>query len=335
MVKNTGHFCVHPFTYTEFHNRGQFLCCPDWNTTKIGEISGSLNDNWNSEEAEDVRNEMRKGNFKNCLPSACPVLNTFLETGTASHTIKPLSELHTVENSRPHRIKICSDRPCNLQCPSCRSELFPNSNSSTERTTVLLENIQKYYGSDLKEIFISGGGDPFYSNPLRDFLINFDNSRFPSLEEIIIHTNGIMLTPKLWNMMSEVHKYIHHIEISIDASTKDTYENKVRLRGKWDTLLDNLNFISTIDTIHSITTSFVTQKDNYKEMEDFVNLCQSIFNGKASLFIQFYKIADWGALPQDILLDKQVWRKEHPEYGEFRKEVEKLKKYENVISNFN
>ena len=335
MIKNTGHFCEHPFMYTEFHDAGEYICCPDWNTTLIGSSDNKL-ENWFSKEAEDIRNEMLKGNFKNCLPDRCPVLNTFLETGKPTHSIKPLSEFDPKKYNLPHRFKICKDKPCNLQCPSCRLDFIPNNDRNTKETTQTLQQIEKYYGSELKEIFLSGGGDPFYSTPIREFFINFDETKFPALENIILHTNGIMWTPKMWEKMHRIHKFVNRVEISIDAATKDTYENKVRIRGKWDTLMENLKFIASLDSIPHIATSFVAQKDNYTEMEDFVLMCREIFKNKIdTLHIQFYKIVDWGLNNLDQLRPKQVWSEEHPEYSKFRKEVAKLKKYPNVVSNFN
>lgn len=335
MIKDTGHFCEHPFMYTEFHESGEYLCCPDWNTTNIGNSDNKL-DNWFSKEAEEVRTEMLKGNFKNCLPDRCPVLNTFLKTGKPTHSIRPLSEFDPLKYNLPHRFKICKDKPCNLQCPSCRLDFIPNSDKNTIETTQTLEAIQRDYGPELKEIFLSGGGDPFYSNPIRNFFIDFDETKFPALENIILHTNAIMWTPKLWAKMHKIHKYVNRVEISIDAATKDTYENKVRIRGKWDTLMQNLEYINSLESIEHIATSFVVQQANYKEMEDFVKMSKEIFKSRGKrLHIQFYKIVDWGLDNLDELRPKQIWKEDHPEYQDYIKEVAKIEKYENVISNLN
>ena len=44
----------------------------------------------------------------------------------------------------------------------------------------------------------------------------------------------------MWDSMPNVHKYVKSCEISIDAGTKDTYENKTRLGGNWENLMNNL-----------------------------------------------------------------------------------------------
>ena len=119
--------------------------------------------------------------------------------------------------------------------------------------------------------------------------------------------------------MSKVHKYIKTCEISIDAATKDTYENKVRVGGNWDELIENLKFINTIKSLKSIKTSFVVQQKNYKEMKLFYDLMYSIFDEKVNVF--FGKITNWGTFSEEDFLLEQIWNESHSEYNEFIKEV--------------
>ena len=134
-------------------------------------------------------------------------------------------------------------------------------------------------------------------------------------------------------MMSNIHPYVKSCEISIDASRKETYE-KVRLGGKWETLIENLHFINTIPTLEQINLSFVAQKENYKEMSEFVEMVNKIFRNKKVL-IYFYKVANWGTFSEQQYNEIKVWDNEHLLYNEFKIEVEKLKKYHNVVHNFN
>ena len=135
----------------------------------------------------------------------------------------------------------------------------------------------------------------------------------------------------MWDSMPNVHKYVTTCEISIDAGTKDTYENKTRLGGNWDTLINNLNFISTIKTLKSIKTSFVVQDTNYTEMETFYNLMYSIFGKKVNVF--FGKITNWGTFSEGEFKLKQVWNTEHAEHELFKKEFNKMCKNTNLFHN--
>jgi hypothetical protein len=91
-----------------------------------------------------------------------------------------------------------------------------------------------------------------------------------------IITNGNLLDEKLWKQMKAT-PYIKVIEISIDASTKDTYENKTRLNGNWDRLINNLTFLATQGhIIEEFVCSMVVSKHNYKEMYMFYELITNL-----------------------------------------------------------
>jgi hypothetical protein len=116
-----------------------------------------------------------------------------------------------------------------------------------------------------------------------------------------------------------------------DAGTQNTYENKTRLGGKWDTLINNLKFISTIDTLKSVKTSFVVQDSNYMEMETFYNIMYSIFGKKVNVF--FGKITNWGTFSEAEFKLKQVWDSNHPEHELFKKEFNKIGRNTNLFHN--
>jgi MoaA/NifB/PqqE/SkfB family radical SAM enzyme len=339
------YFCLHPFIYTEFHRdwstgkpkETQFLCCPDWNNVDI-HVSDNLMDNWNSDAAKKVREGHLSGNFVGCSPINCPSFNTLLNTGEAAGSIRPISE-YNEENFKqkgPVRIKVCSDDACNFRCPTCRTELYPNTPEKTDRTNKLLNNIKEYYGPTLKEIYLSGGGDPFYSIPIRNFLTDLKTEDFPVIESVILHTNGSLWTEKLWSQMTNIHPYVKDCEISIDAATKDTYENKTRLGGKWDVLMANLEFIKNIQTIERIWFSFVVQQNNYKEMEAFILLIDHLFkDSKIKTIIQLQKVTQWPSISDQRYAEMKIWEPTNPEYNDFLIELAKIKKYDNIFHNLN
>jgi MoaA/NifB/PqqE/SkfB family radical SAM enzyme len=153
----------------------------------------------------------------------------------------------------------------------------------------------------------------------RDFLRNFNKSKWPNLKSIHLHTNATRWNKEMWESMPNIHPYVKSCEISVDAGTKETYETKTRINGNWDVLLDNLKFISTIPTLSSVKTSFVVQQKNYKEMKLFYDLMYSIFGKKVNVF--FGKITNWGTFTDEDFLSEQIWNESHPEYNEFVKEV--------------
>jgi MoaA/NifB/PqqE/SkfB family radical SAM enzyme len=138
-----------------------------------------------------------------------------------------------------------------------------------------------------------------------------------------------MWNKEMWDSMPNIHEYVHTCEISIDAGTKDTYENKTRLGGNWDNLINNLIFINTLQI--SVKTSFVVQDSNYMEMELFYNLMYSIFGNNVNVF--FGKITNWGTFSEGEFKLKQVWDTDHPEHRLFKKEFNKIWKNQNIFHN--
>jgi sulfatase maturation enzyme AslB (radical SAM superfamily) len=208
-------------------------------------------------------------------------------------------------------------------------DLIVEDSNGIKRIEKTIEEIDTYYSANVKTIYITGSGDPFVSVGFRNYLRNFNPKKYPNLKSIHLHTNASMWDKKMWDSMPNVHKYIHSCEISIDAGIKDTYENKTRLGGNWENLLNNLKFISTLPI--SVKTSFVVQDCNYMEMETFYNLMYSIFGNKVNVF--FGKITNWGTFSEGEFKLKQVWDTEHPEHQLFKNEFNKIWKNQNLFHN--
>ena len=188
----------------------------------------------------------------------------------------------------------------------------------------IIDFINKGYSKDCRRIVITGSGDPFASKSFRRFMFEFDPKVWPKLNTLYLVSNGKLFNKKHWDKMEKIQPYITDVEISIDAGTKDTYENKTRLGGDWDILMDNLKFISTIDTIESLRISFIVQKDNYKEMTNCAELVYDIFkdritdttsNKKTTVF--FGRIAKWTHMTDKDMEEKDVADPNHPNHQDF------------------
>ena len=152
---------------------------------------------------------------------------------------------------------------------------------------------------------------PFF----RSFLQEFDSKKYPKVKTVHLHTNGNLWTPSMWNSMKNVHPYVGSVEISIDASNKETYDI-VRRNGDWDMLMENLDYINTLDTIDVITLSFVVQNINYKEIFEFEKLKDRL-NNIPQVRTHYHKILDWGHMSD--FDERAVWKPEHRNYNDFRK----------------
>ena len=335
MIDLKQYVCSVPFNSLEIHNNVCFTCCPSWlpNSIKTSEIP--LKEIWNSEPIVDIRNSILDGSFKYCNKELCPYLSKLLNYGVTSGPIHLKSNSNytnpIIENNTPSEVIMNFDRTCNYKCPSCRVDLIVENGKGLSRIEKTIDEIDTYYSNNIKTLYITGTGDPFVSVSFRNYLRNFEPKKYPKLQNIHLHTNASMWNKEMWNSMPNVHKYVHTCEISIDAGTKDTYENKTRLGGKWDNLINNLNFIKTIPTLNNIKTSFVVQDTNYIEMEIFYNLMYSIFGKKVNVF--FGKIINWGTFSEGEFELKKVWDINHPEHLLFKKEFNKIWKNTNLFHN--
>ena len=329
------YICGVPFNSLEIHNNVCFVCCPSWlpNKIEIGEIQ--LKDIYNSKPVVDIRNSILDGSFKYCDKELCPYLSKLVNYGVPSGPIHLKRNSHyknsIIDNNTPEYLVMNFDKTCNYKCPSCRVDLIVENSEGLKRIEKTIEDIDTYYSKNVKTLYITGSGDPFVSVSFRNYLRNFDPKKYPKLQNIHLHTNASMWNKEMWDSMPNVHKYVHTCEISIDAGTKDTYENKTRLGGKWDNLINNLNFIKTIPTLNNIKTSFVVQDTNYMEMETFYDLMYSIFGKKVNVF--FGKITNWGTFSEGGFKLKQVWDYNHPEHELFKINFNKIWKNSNVFHN--
>ena len=343
IIMKEKYICSAPFSNLEIQDRENHLCCASWLLKPLPKLN-SLEESWNSKEANEVRESMLDGSFKYCDEVQCPYLNqleTLQKTGkTGPLTLKSnissvLAKKISAYKSgtlKPERIHFGFDQTCNLECPSCRIGLIVANSRQIKEIEATIEEIENTYCNDIKHFYITGSGDPFVSVAFRNFLRNFNPTKFPNLQTIHLHTNATKWNKAMWESMPNIHPFVKTCEISIDAGTKDTYENKTRLGGKWDELIQNLNFISTIPTLRNISLSFVTQDHNYKEMKIFYNLMLSIFGQKATIF--YRKITNWGTFNAEEFKARQIWNKNHPLHQDFIVELNKTLPAKQTVDNF-
>jgi len=333
--------CWFPFGFTEITHERQTLCCSGWLTKDIGS-NKNLKHNWDSKTANDIRESVLDGSFKYCKKDTCPFLSTVINSGVETgpilskkrlgiekvNTLDEYKKHHPLKDTdatfgypdTPRQFKVVWDSTCNLACPSCRKDFIKNSAENTVNTEDIIKDIITHYGSGVHTMMMSGYGDPFYSTGLFNFLQTIKKDEWPKLENIHLHTNAMLWNKRNWDIIKNSHQWINSAEISIDAATKETYEI-VRRGGKWDLLLKNLEFISTLG-LREITFSYVVQKQNYKEMIDFYKLIKEIFKDSSiNILFYYYKILDWGVMDASDYEEAAIWKDTHSEYKDFQKEV--------------
>jgi len=311
--------CLNPFNYLEIHQEKVYCCCPSWLKLPVGDVE-NLSDIWHGENLKKIQESVLDGSYLYCNKELCPRLSELYYNNISTYFMEKKYFISANYNDGPEMLNLSFDRTCNLSCPSCRDQV-----ESYELDNNIMDNISNSFGNSVIKIGITGSGDAFASKIFRNFLINFDYEKFPKTSSIHLQTNGLLLTENMWNKMHKIHNLIGSICISVDASTKETYEI-IRRGGNWNTLMNNLKFISKLDCF--IYFVFIVQDTNYKEMKSFYNLIENI---SPKFKIVFNKISNWGTYTEEEFKNKEIYNESHPEFNLFLIELNKIAFKNNVV----
>ena len=278
--------CNYPHKVASIDVEGNcMLCgCDGWLPISSGKIQNytKLEQIWQTDVAKKLQQDIDAKKFTWCSVDSCGIRK--------QNQIK-----------QKYFISINVDESCNLACPSCRNKKinWTSGKKYDDRLTIathLVKLINQF--TQPLEIMMSGNGDPLASLIYRPLLLDMEPRDNISVRVL---TNGLLLKKLMPRMKSK--KNVKHLDISIDAGDSETYE-KVRLGGKWSTLLENLDYVKeNVDC--TVTLKFVLQKDNIDSVDNFVRLMEQYgFNGN------IMPIENWGAM--DNFAEHDVFASDHP-----------------------
>jgi pyruvate-formate lyase-activating enzyme len=315
-------FCKVPFKQlsTGFGGSAHACSCPAWVPFPIGNIltAESADDLWNSAGAVEIRRSILDGDFSYCSRTLCSFI-TAQKLPRKDEITNPLFRSYidnhtTTLSENPQELDLSYDRTCNLACPSCRTGIIGVPDDEPEvysraRDRVILPLLKKLDGA----LYISGGGEAFASKHCRSILSVLNRQDYPGLYLHLI-TNAQLLTPQKWRDFPDLPEMVGTLSVSIDAAKAGTYE-KLRRPGKWSPLLNNLELIAKMrrsGEIRDFWINFVVQKDNFREMLDFVELGARLGVDQ----IWFQRVTNYGAYDEATFADIDVTSPQHPEHAE-------------------
>jgi molybdenum cofactor biosynthesis enzyme MoaA len=249
-----------------------FVCsCEAWLPISVGSIDqfSELNDVWLSKPARFLQQDIDQGKFSHCAVDRCGVIDS--------------DKLYS-----RYEISINIDESCNLRCPSCRTDLImttsgPDYDKKLAQVNHLVGMLERF--DQPCHIVMSGNGDPLASSIMRPLIHRF---RPRPTQTIRLFTNGLLLKKQLSD--SSILDNITQYFISIDAGSGPVYE-RVRLGGRWDNLLENLNWLQQIKskTQAEVLLKFVVQQENWHDLENFANICE-----RYGFMGVIHRLEDWG-----------------------------------------
>ena len=322
--------CTKPFEWMELFNEPEgalYACCPGWLPTPIGNINNAdAKTIWQGQMASDIRQSVIDGSFKYCSKDFCPYVS---DPFAPESPIKDVDEIEYQEYQlavsqpelylpSPKTINCAYDRSCNLQCPSCRTEILQASKAEREEYYGLIHDVLDVFADDLGTLYVTGSGDPFASRHYWELLTSDIAERYPKLK-YRLHSNAIMFTPARWEKLAQLHGKVSLIEISIDGGRQDSYEIN-RYPAKWDELMVRMDFIASIRAQHpemQLKINYVVQANNWRDMKPLVALAKKW----GADIVKFSKINNWGTYTPSEYRKICMHDPLHPDFEAFREYI--------------
>lgn len=317
--------CNIPWNTLGINTNGEAFICqsPSWVPKFVGNLLDTSNvyEILNSETAKDIRREIVLNRYYYCNHRLCSFFktvpkNNFQNQGStiASDVTVPESEL--LVNQIPGELIFDFDYTCNFKCPSCRTEVINWNKHHLIRpiNNKLVDKIKGLIIDQIRDQLVTirwAGGEPFISDVYLDLLQYIIDKKKPNIQNII-QTNGSYLhSPMVHGLLP----YIKELRISFDAGTEETY-SKIRVNGDWKKLIRNVQQVKQMIDRHGyhteLTADFVVQTDNFREIPEFMRICQDL--GIKNVNLQ--KMWNWGTWDHQTFKLKNVYDDTHPEYHE-------------------
>ena len=318
----TDKFCKMPFTHLSTGFRGDtFPClCPAWVPYSIGNVftAASPDEIWNSERAIEIRRSILDRDYRYCSRTQCSYLSARKlpkRSEIDDLVLRGYIDTHATRlEELPEFVELNHDPTCNLACPSCRTEMIV---AKAEEEDAYAQATEKVILPLLKNVrghaYISGGGEAFASRHFRSILKALNRAEYPGLALFLI-TNGTMLTRSRWKDYPDLPEMIDVVQVSLDAARPETFE-KLRRPARWNVVMKNLEHLAAMrreGTIRRFGINFVVQKDNFREMLEFIDL-------GARLGVDYYwfqRLTSYGTFDQATFAELDVTSPLHPDHAE-------------------
>lgn len=276
------------------YNGDMWGCCLGWVSRPFGNILYST-DAYNDYQARILKLSSLNKTFCFCNFDICRKMpNENIDLN--------IKKLETKEY--PTELTICSDKTCNLMCNSCRKKHYVPTKKQKDITSKITEKLINSDWLNKSTIVMAGQGEVFCSREYQKILLSVLKGK-----KIKLLTNGTLLNENNWKKVEEKYDEIY-VSISIDAARKETYE--YLRHGNYEHLMKNLKMLGELrkqNRLKYFQLNYVIQKDNYKEVKEFIELGKSINVD----VIQFTKLNNWGTTTKKKYIENSLIKDNHLE----------------------
>ncbi|MCI9134008.1 MAG: radical SAM protein [Lachnospiraceae bacterium] len=303
-------YCERPFQHVYIMPNGDVRCC-SWTTKVLGNLlKNTLEEIWNSAEAEEIRESVRDGSFRFCRQRSCPRCE--------NHSLVEIDENSEAEKlvplERPVEFNCAIDYICNHSCPSCRKKVFVPDQEYISHMKQIVEMLKPYLQT-AQFLSTDGQGDCFASPYIMEMLETLKPVN-PNLK-ITLETNGVLFDEKHWDRIKHLSPYYIRCVVTANSFQRATYKYLAGNHDDLEKLLRNLHFIKRLreeGAINNFSISMIIQDRNFRELPEFVERCINEFHVDEVRLNPIYK---WFQLTEDEYLEKDILNPNHPYYEEY------------------
>lgn len=199
----------------------------------------------------------------------------------------------------PIKLDIENVSRCNLRCDMCQVSSWKSFKRGVDMSFEDFKRIlDEQYG--VFELKIQGMGEPFLG---KDFVRMVE---YASAKDIWVRTStNATLLNKNENYKRIIDAGIDEVQISVDGTTKDTYE-RIRINARFETVTENCKRINRYcDRLGIDKTRMwvLLQKDNFQELHRFPVFARELGFKRVAVILDVH---GWGSEP---LTDKNIQKK--------------------------
>jgi cyclic pyranopterin phosphate synthase len=267
-------FCIVPFTTIILEPNGSVGICRLKGTEySIGSLkNNTLEEIWNGEIVRNWRKEFIEGNssicrqeidFRNC--------NLCQENNKLYHD----AEITEIQNTPILKLTANFNGFCNLECQMCHVWKMPNGFYTEEN---FWEPARELIFKSIKEVDMLSG-EPFLQ---KDTYKLFDEVSSVNPDCLWTFNSNFhwKLNEKIKSSLDKVK--VKNLIVSIDSLDSENYA-RIRKKGNLDVVLENLDRVIDYEktrlergmTSLGLNLNFLVMKENYHEVEDVFNFCES------------------------------------------------------------
>ncbi len=283
----------------------------------IGHLSeNSLEEIYNSNEANLIRKMHAVGDHSNCNINTCP----YVANGNFDECE---IEFENVPKY-PRTLYLAFENVCNYHCvmcgiPGCVDGI--DAKTREEKYNKIDAEIRKALPY-IKHISANGLGELFVSKHTLKLLSEWKPIADPSEISASLETNGSLFDEEHWKQISNLGQYHLSVSITVLSFENDIYQELSGTKHSVDRLIENLKFVKSLrekGEINFLEIATVYQDKNYKQLPDFARRCIEEFGADS---VRLRPFEPWGEVGmKEWMMDvRNIYHPNHSDFLEVMKD---------------